>query len=384
MFKYETLNAFIGQHRHLPAQGSAEWLKLRENFIGGSELSTILKKNKNKSVSKLVLEKLGFDKFQGNAITAWGNVFEEMIRQHCEEAFCCSIKETGSIPYRDGFLSYSPDGLAVVPTNVLKRHFTTLEDGVDESAAGQLVLFEFKCPHSRVPSHEIPEHYLPQVMVGMNIIDIMETAVFVQSVYRRCAFDQLKYDTSHNPCGHFKRADTSTNPVEYGFMIVYATEATGYSESLFSVIEDTTDASMIEVNGVEVPDLGSMRDSALFGEIICNVVSKEFKIDYAFRELYSQSIFEADDYKREMYDISIQYKIEKRLSERVEVLPNIIGVIPFKMMNLFITPVAKNQNYIQEMGAHEQAARVIGCINDHRNGSDDKATTAKSVRAYKL
>lgn len=383
MFKYQLLDSFVNQYSHLPAQGSDEWKKLRENFIGGSELSTVLKRNKNKSVSKLMLEKLGFDRFQGNAITHWGNVFEELIRQYCEEVFCCTIKETGSIPYEHGYLSYSPDGLAVVPTNRLIKQFKQLENGLDKSSPTQLVLFEFKCPHSRIPSHEIPEHYLPQVKVGMNIIDIMETAVFVQSVYRRCAFAQLKYDCTHNPYGHFKRADTSNNPIECGFMIIYSNEPTEYTESIESIILESTDATVIQMdNGCEIIDLGSMSDAALFGEILGGYVSKSFQIDYAFRKPYNQTVFQ-DPYKMDMYNISMQYTAKKCLEEKSKVIQNIVGIVPFKMMSVYMTSVEKNDTYIEDNDAHNKAKKVIDCINDHRH-HDDKAIASKSIRTYKL
>lgn len=78
----------------------------------------------------------------------------------------------------------------------------SLPDNLNPGCPAQLVLFEFKCPHSRVATNEIPSYYLPQVSIGMNIIDIMETAVFVQATFRRCSFDQLRYNTLHNSYGH--------------------------------------------------------------------------------------------------------------------------------------------------------------------------------------
>lgn len=378
MFKYQLLDSFIEKYSHLPTQGSDEWKKLRENFIGGSELSTVLKQNKHKTINKLILEKLGFDKFHGNAITHWGNVFEELIRIHCEEMFSCNIRETGSIPYKDGFLSYSPDGLAVVPTHKLKKQFSKLEKGVDENSPTQLVLFEFKCPHSRIPSNEIPEYYLPQVKVGMNIIDIMETAIFVQAVYRRCSFDQLKYNSFHNPYGHYKKVDCTNNPIECGFMIVYSEEDSEYVESIISHIEESTNADTIE----GIIDLGGLTDSQLFGEILGSCVSKTFKVDYSFRNLYKQNIFE-DTYKKEMYDGSLQYNAKTMLRKKIKTLPHILGVIPYKLMNIFMTPVEKSQTYIEDMQAHDKAKKVIECINNNRHLSD-KSEAMKSIKAYKF
>lgn len=384
MFKQTLLNDFIAQYRHLPEQGTDEWKVLRKGFIGGSELSTVLKQNKNKSVNKLVLEKLGFDRFTGNAITHWGNVFEELIRLYCEDAFSCSIRETGSIPYTEGKLSYSPDGLALVPTHKLVEHFGVLADGLDDTSPAQLVLFEFKCPHSRLPTTDIPDHYWPQVNVGMNIIDIMETGIFVQAVYRRCSFNALKHDKSHNPYGHFKRADTTNPPIECGFMVIYVDDATEYHDGLAESFLDVGEVEEMHLNnGDTVFDLGNMRDPALFEEVLGNCVNKSFKVEYCFRHLYNQQLFADDSYVRGMHDESLQYRATEELKRQTQKHSHIIGILPYKMMSVYVTPVAKNPNYIEETDAHGKASAVLQCIEDHRQ-FDDKATAQKSIRKYKL
>lgn len=383
MFKYQRLAKFIEQYKHLPEQGTEAWKALRENFIGGSEVSTILRQNKNKTISKLILGKLGFDKFKGNTITHWGNVFEELIRLHCEEVFSCQIRETGSIPYKNGSLSYSPDGLAVIPTNKLKKRFGSSTAGINYSDPAQLVLFEFKCPHSRIASEEIPEHYWPQVNIGMNIIDIMETAIFVQATYRRCSFTSLKYDRQHNSYGHFKRADTTNPPVECGFMTIYSEDNSYDVEGLKMALLDVGEASEIHLNnGDVVLDLGNITDPNLLEEVLENCVSKKFKVDYCFRDMYQQEIFK-NKYKMGMYDQSLKYRALKELCVQSSKHDNIIGVMPFKLLNVHMTPVAKNPNYIEETGAHGKACDVLQCIKDHQ-GNDSKAEVSKSIRRYKL
>lgn len=383
MLKYDRLNQFIDQYKHLPEQGSDEWKALRKDFIGGSEVATVLKQNKNKSVTKLVLEKLGFDPFRGNGITHWGNVFEEMIRLHCEEVFSCSIRETGSIPYEHGNLSYSPDGLAVISTNKLQHRFGHLTEGLDAKAGSQLVLFEFKCPHSRLPSFEVPEHYWPQVNIGMNIIDIMETAIFVQATYRRCAFDMLKHNRRHNPSGHFKRADTTNTPVECGFMVIYADELTDNDEGLKMAMLEIGGVEEVYINGESILDIGTLSDASMFEEVLGNCVNKTYKVDYCFRHMFNPDVFSRDGYAIGMYDESLRYRATKELGNQVVKHEHIIGVLPFKMLNIFMTPVAKNPNYIEDTGAHGKAKAVLQCINDHR-GMDSKPEVSKSVRRYKL
>lgn len=384
MFKYQYLESFISKHKHLPQQGSDAWKQLRKQFIGGSELSTILKQNKNKSISKLITEKLGFNCFEGNAITYWGNIFEELIRLHCEETFSCTIRETGSIPYEHGCLSYSPDGLAVVPTHKLSEVFGNLPSNIDHTSPTQLVLFEFKCPHSRIPSFDIPEYYLPQVSVGMNIIDIMETAAFVQAVYRRCPFEALKYNSEHTHHGHFKRADTTNNPIECGFMIIYTDdEHAEYVDGLKETFANDSSSSFIKVGDKFVVDLGNYIDTELFEEVLANCVNKSLKIDYSFRHKYDSKIFDEDSYKQDMYDNSLQYQSMKHLCKKISKLPHVVGVLPFKLLSVFMTSVEKNPNYIQEVNAHNKAKTVLQCIDEHSH-INDKAEAVKSIRKWKL
>jgi hypothetical protein len=384
MRKHKLLEEFIRQYDHLPNQGTDEWKELRKDFIGGSEISTVLKQNKNKTVNKLILEKLGFKPFVGNVITHWGNVFEEFIRLHCEERFACTIRETGSIPYKNGYLSYSPDGLAVVPSHKLKEELGCVDPKSETSDPSKLVLFEFKCPHSRVATTDIPEHYLPQVSIGMNIIDIMETAIFVQATYRRCAFSELRYDTTHNPIGHFKRADTSDTPVEYGFMVVYANEPSEFIDNLVESLIEIGNAEEIHLlNGHALVDVGTMNHSGLLEEVLGKCVNKTFSIDYCFRQRYIPSVFGRGEYVTGLYNKSIEYQARKILRRQTETHNTIVCVIPFKLLNVHLTLVEKNPRYIEDSNAHSRAKCVLECIDAHR-GLVNEAEVAKSVRRCKL
>lgn len=382
MSKLTLLQNFIKTHEHLPEQGSDEWKVQRLDRIGGSEISAILKQNKNKSVNKLVMEKLNFDKFTGNVITCWGNVFEELIRLHSEELFKCSILETGSIPYAPGYLSYSPDGVSIVSNSNLASHINLKKFGLDKSEREFLTLFEFKCPHSRIPSHEIPIHYRPQITIGMNIIDIMEVGIFIQAVYRRCSFLDIKYNCLHNGYGHFKRAEVTGNPIEVGFMVMYCTDES-YADDLIEYLQADKRTQLVND---DIIDIGSIYDSEAFEEIMMSCVSKKIKIDYFFRSKYTQRVFGADGMTQAFYNSSLQYRASTALNGAVDKYKNsIIGILPYKLLDVYITPVQKEHSYIETSGALVKAQKVIKCINDHRAiGCTDKPTVAKSVRSYKL
>lgn len=374
MNKHQQLSEFIATYKHLPEQGTDAWKRQRLNFIGGSEVATILKRNKHKSVNKLIMEKLGFDPFTGSAVTYWGNVFEELIRLHTEEKFSCAIREIGSIPYQDGYLPYSPDGLSVVNSNALSK-FAPLPSTHNE----HLTLFEFKCPHSRVPTHEVPEHYLPQITIGMNIIDIMEVGVFIQAVYRRCRFTDIKYNKAYNNIGHFKSVITNENPIETGFMVLYSDD----EEYVAAMIDHLDGCSGTQsVDGII--DAGSIIDKDAFEDLMRDCVSKQISIDYSYREPFVSEIFSVDGMTQACYNISLQYRAKKRLELAFQrYRSKIIAILPFKLLDLYITPVVKQHDFIQESNAWNKAKQVIECIDKHR-GCDNKQDVAKAVRACKL
>ena len=381
--KLSLLQNFIQQHEHLPEQGSDEWKVQRLNRIGGSEIASVLKQNKNKSVNKLIMEKLNFDKFTGNVITCWGNVFEELIRLYTEEIFKCSIKETGSIPYELGYLSYSPDGVSIVSNSNLEQHINLDQFGLNESEKEFLTLFEFKCPHSRIPSHEIPIHYKPQITIGMNIINIMEVGVFIQAVYRRCAFADIMYNSLHNGFGHFKRAEVSGNPLEVGFMVMYC-EDESYANDLVEYLR--SDRRTQFIGDHEIVDIGSIYNAESFEEIMMSCVSKQIKVDYIFRNKYVDRVFAADGMTQAFYNISLQHRATTALNQAIDKYGDtIIGILPYKLLDIYITPVQKEPEYITTSGALVKAKKVIDCINDHREiGDTDKTSVSKSVRSYKL
>jgi len=120
--KKRTLIEFLELNKHLPEQGSIEWLKSRSETIGGSEISTILNINKYQSVKQLILQKTGLSIFKKAPPLWFGNIFEYILQQYVEKLYDTKIYETGSIPYKKSkLIKYSPDGLAVIKINKLKN-----------------------------------------------------------------------------------------------------------------------------------------------------------------------------------------------------------------------------------------------------------------------
>ena len=181
-------------------QHSREWLEAKWTTIGGSSIATIAGKNPYKDMVGLLRERIGYDPFVSRIALQWGNLFEEVIKRYVEAVYTCVVYGEDlyveAAPRYPG-VAYSPDGLAVI-------------------TAGDhpmVVLMEFKCPYSRIPTKAPTPYYVPQVKMGLDVCDIAQMGMLVEAVYRRCTFDQLadtpEHDVSLVP-------DTKTSAAAFG------------------------------------------------------------------------------------------------------------------------------------------------------------------------
>ena len=174
--KQKLLNDFLIQYDHLPKQGTEEWKILRNNYIGGSEISIITGDNKYMSIKELIRRKLGLSEFNGNLATRWGKIFEIITNKLCKKILeITEIFETSSIPTNNINIRYSPDGLTIGKINI------------NGNKKEYIILFEFKSPISTIPIGTVPKHYLPQIKMGLWAINIVDISIFINNIYRKCS-----------------------------------------------------------------------------------------------------------------------------------------------------------------------------------------------------
>jgi hypothetical protein len=180
------LEDYIKEHSTLAVQGSDEWLNDRKFIIGGSELSSIVGCNPYSTIHDLIAQKIGLKKFTGSSATRWGNLFEDMTELIFKTMFLehdIKIYSTGSIPHKTILNHrYSPDGLTVIKIGNTYK----------------ITLLEFKAPYSGVPTSKVPPHYLPQVKAGLCTIDIVESCIFVNNMFRKCSINQLDFSIDYS------------------------------------------------------------------------------------------------------------------------------------------------------------------------------------------
>lgn len=181
---------------YLHLQGSDDWLDGRQYCFGGSEMSTLLGKNKYDTWDKL-LETKSNKSFHNTDATDWGHLFEHVAKIFISQQYG-KIYEFGSIPHCQYPVCYSPDGILVE------------ED--------HLVLLEIKSPIFR-GIHKIPESYLYQVYTGMCILAVKYT-LFVQCRFRRCKYGtdptNCKYDREYHI--EYRKRCKDAKPISWGYL----------------------------------------------------------------------------------------------------------------------------------------------------------------------
>jgi hypothetical protein len=195
-------------------QQTDAWHVARMATIGGSSMATIQGINPYATIGRLIRERLGLAKFAGDIKPQWGNLFEDILKRFVEHILSCTIRgEDLYVLGRPG-TSYSPDGLAVVSrAQVLKRCIGYDPDDFRAYPREEIALMEFKCPYSRLPNGTAPKYYVPQVLMGLDLLQLPTFGIYVEAVIRRCTWDQCGLNDS---CDTTLVARTSGNVQAFG------------------------------------------------------------------------------------------------------------------------------------------------------------------------
>lgn len=214
---YETIHKWLDNNLHKTIQQrTTEWHQARRGTVGGSTIATFTPRgNPYKKTNQLLMEKISGNSARvPNIVCQWGVLFEDILCRFTEAKHNTQVvgENVFCIHPEKPHFSYSPDGLCVLD--------------------GKITLLEFKCPYSRLPTAKMPYYYEPQVLMGMEMIDICEQALFVEAVIRKCKI-QDALTTNYDQSLKQKIADTY-RPIAVGVLALY--HPTGYVET--SVITD--------------------------------------------------------------------------------------------------------------------------------------------------
>jgi len=391
------LQQFIESNKYLPKQGSIEWLNSRLETIGGSEISTIMGLNPYQDIKKLINQKLGITKFIKSAPLWFGNILEYPLQRYTELLFNTDIYETGSIQYhKSDHIKYSPDGIAVIQIDKLKRiikdlnlvNSTSMFDNTkDENKNELLILFEFKNPYMRALKHnEIPVYYKPQPQLGLEVINICEVSIFIEAVFRFCSYNDIIYKNNrYNTRYHFDRTKHINNPIAYNAFSLYY-DINNKSEHLQTILTgiDTYFNDDENIYNNNEHDLSSMNNKKLIDMILENIVDyKDIQIIYHDMYLNNKADYhDKDIYYFNKYNNINKFKQEIKDKELlISNMPNQIylGHFCYKMFNINIQPVYKS-NILDNELLHkvENVINIIKTCKDiHCLDTKKKAITSK-------
>lgn len=312
----DKLTAFVEHHQKICdelgiSQGNANWHDARRLRIGGSQIATLIGYNPYETVLSLIKKKIK----PATVIDIkmmWGNIFECIIRDYVAHQYECKIIGNDLYITKDDCVSYSPDGLSVLPSGVP-------------------ILLEFKCPYTRLPGLDVPAYYKPQVYYGLDIIDICDHALFCEGVFRLCSLSQLNHPTLYNSHIGSYVSMRGAACLARGFIVVHADSTAAASDP----------DSMI--------DYGTTEDVAELSELFERVVHKKTtKLTYS--PIYYGAVTDND--------------IAGLMGD------DVVGIIPWKLLRIKCHKLNRVEGFLAE---HlPEIKRVTSIIKDADGLADDE------------
>lgn len=304
-------------------QGDDEWHNRKRVTIGGSSIATIINANPYSNIYSFVRQRIANEKIDNDAVH-WGNLFEPIIKEYVESVLSCDI--LGENIYvqcdkYDGYneyISYSPDGLGIVNRNSVPTN----------------VLFEFKCPFTRIPTDKPPVYYVPQVKMGMDVLKLPEVGALIEGYFRRCSWDDLGLNNKYNN-------DLDKAPPKKPLDSV---KCMGYIGFTFTSRDSLVDDIYKDAGTEDVIDLGKIHPS-LFARLIRskNIVMVNSILIPCYKS--SRELLSNNDYYKEMAvtDDEIDMILEGE-SPKIEKL---FGILPWKLFNIKYHVINKEEDYLR-------------------------------------
>lgn len=374
------------------SQGSDKWKLARMSRIGGSEQATIEGVNRFSDIFKLILNKLGINKFDRSIKMQWGNLFEELIMVYVESDLNTTIKGA------DAFLrgkfdtqAYSPDGIAVVDmethytvnseTGEKVKHFSVIdkkpnnETNTDNDPT--IVLLEFKCPYNRKLTGVIPEYYKPQIFAGMDTIKLTELAIFIEAMFRRCGLQDLNdtpvYDRQLTP----RDLKRPISPIAYGFIgFTLSTKGIrGNGENVSRIIKELVALhKLFEINQYQITTYfdgvksGKITDIGNSDERFMVAFMNSFG-DKVLTPWYSPLVY-LEDKNKKYNTTDIDESMNNFEKYAMETQSVVYGVLPFKLMKKDYMYEKKQDGYLDKW--KPVIDEVINIVDQCKRHPEDK------------
>ncbi len=335
------------------AQHSMEWYKMRMQVIGGSEIATFAGFNPYCTKDQLRRKKIGEIKFEGSPHTRWGTLFEPVIRTIVESELECTISGDKCYVVNPPF-SYSPDGLAVINDNSGLQRWHLIDDDDENNNSSPIVLFEFKCPISRVLNGKVPSYYIPQVQQGLAMIPITEFGIFAEAKFIKLESDYMPEFGNNKPITiPFRRSRKEWVPIIGKASKTTALPWRGYIT--WSV--DATDPTLISLERIKeiFVSVGQIDESTDVNGLmfdLCQLTDDEF--DFVISQLSEFS-----------YDVLLTTETKSIL----EIESSMVVLIPFILSSMDMHRINPSNGFIERL--KPEVNRFIESINNPVSFSEE-------------
>lgn len=395
---------YLEKYKHLPDQGSLEWINSRKQTIGGSEIGTIAGTNYygkgDKGIGDLVANKIGLKPFVKNIWMRMGNLCEDIVRQYAELVFDTNIYETGCIPGRTNsndevVQTFSPDGLGVTEIEKVIDYFRDSYPDVEKylrsmSDDYNISLFEFKAPGCRIPLdgwESKTEGYHSQVLDGLDTIPIVSFGIYVDAVIRRCSLYNLGHNQVWNPVSYMQKMRDLGSAQYCGFIGIYHVEG---NASAYKPNEEDPDLDdyikELFKNKPSSEDFRSWLQSAQRGANYFKAQEPDL-IDFGacdYGQFESMLINVVDKKCWGMYHSKLYKPGDANLFEELGIFEdtyNAIGYVPWKLFNVEIIPVIPQVGFVDNL--MDKISEVIENIK-YINGNGNEEEFEIQERFYEL
>jgi len=243
------LQNIIDISKNSPQQRTSEWIQYRNIRVGGSEMYYICgltHNNINTFINAFLYNKID-KKHIFIPPCEFGILFENEIHNYTEIKYNTIIYDIGVMQYNKiKSVCYSPDGVSIIDD--------------------KLVLFEFKCPYTRLPSNVIKQDYQCQINTGLHVIDNCNTCYYCEGEFKKCKLSDLYNYKSFDSTFH-------SNSINRDFHKLYTTYGILY------IYELNTDINTDVNNTVKPIDIGGC-NSYYFIQILNGLYTKKYKVLY--------------------------------------------------------------------------------------------------------
>lgn len=312
----DDLNEILDKSNKMPKQRTVEWIDHKQTRIGGSEMNKICSLNNNNIdsfIKGFLLDKL-FKKKVYIKACQFGILFENEIHKFTEMYHNnIKIHEVNIIQHDIESVCYSPDGVGCVNN--------------------ELVLFEFKCPITRIPiKNKIKPEYKNQILTGLIVLDKCKYSLYCEGEFKICELYDLLNTNKFNTIVHNKDLNRNFTNLynSYGIIYIY---------TLYPFDNDT------------FIDFGTSNENQ-FNTLLYKLHNNEYKQLYV-SDLSNNNNANDNPYnnnkklKNNVYDLM---SIIDTFHNHVKSINGVsIGYIPYKLYNYNVIKVERENNFFNDI-----------------------------------